>query len=269
MSKLKHWTLAGLLAAFPAVAQDGAEQNNLWFMWEHIPQSDPLCVGAEECAPESQLRSHFMMNVPTQDAASLFQRLEPSAQYYGNANLTHDQLPICLDGPENGLIPPDIAALEYAEKIDTLRGLAGVHADLRGVRGPATFKGQFGVEAHNFLVEVLAEAGIPLLTKEQVETTPGRPVLGLRFSPEVHGCRPWSVSLSLKQDMLLSRDLTLMLSGTTWSASQSQSEADADFSPRDAMKNAILSFVEAWQLAHKPPEPEVAETEQKPASEGG
>ncbi|KNG92641.1 hypothetical protein [Pseudaestuariivita atlantica] len=251
MHRLHILLLAASLLAGPVAAQQSAASNNLWLMWEQIPATDPLCIGAEECAPKRRLRSHFMMNVPTPDAASLFERLEPSARYFGSANLEHEALPICLDGPDEPGVIPDYTTMEYAEKIDTLRGLTGVFADLRGARGPATFKGNFGGEAHTFLVEAMAQAGIPMVAKDDLDQVPGRPTLSLRYSPEVYGCRPWSVSLSLKQDMALTRDLTLMLSGTTWSAFAGQSEADADFSPRDAMQTVITAFIDAWQKANR------------------
>lgn len=250
----------GSLFATTPLAQTGG-QNNLWLMWEQVAPLAPGCNLAAGCEPPSELRSHFLMGVPEVQARTLFQQLEPSARYYGSANLTHEQLPICFDGPDgDGVsIPANLTEVPYAEKIDTLRGLQGVFADFRGARGPAGFRGQFGEEANEFLVTQFSQAGIPLLTKDQLPTAPGRPILGIRFSPEVLGCRPWSVSLSLKQDLLLARDPSLMISSTTWSASQGQKESDADISAREAFQNAILAFVEAYTQANTPETDEVSE----------
>ena len=74
----------------------------------------------------------------------------------------------------------------------------------------------------------------------------------MRFSAEVFGCRPWSVSLSLSQRMLLAHDVNLLLEGSTWSSSARQDETNADFSASQAMEQVILAFVNAWREVNDP-----------------
>lgn len=246
--------LVAVLVLWPCVAL-ADETNNLWIMWERVQSGqcdDP------PCDPVQDLRSHFLMNVPPADASSFFNGMSETAQIYGSANLTHESLPICWDTPktEAEYAPPNILDMEYTDKLSTLRGLPAVYVDLRGVRGPAEFKGQFGKEAQDFVEEEFRKAGISILNKDQLAQTPGRPILGMRYTPEVNGCRPWSISMSLKQDLLLARDLNQMLSSTTWSGSSRQSESDPDFMPRDAMQTVIQQFVQAFVEAQKPPKPE-------------
>ena len=145
--------------------------------------------------------------------------------------------------------------MEPVERIDTLRGLNGVYADLRGTRGPAAFKGRFGADAQTFLEKVFARYGIPLLTKEEASALPGNPTLVLRFSVEVNGCRPWSVTLSLNQRVLLARDLTKMFETTTWSARAGQLETDVNFVEDHAMEQVILAFAQAYHAANYPDRP--------------
>ncbi|MCH2076949.1 MAG: hypothetical protein MK180_08680 [Rhodobacteraceae bacterium] len=74
----------------------------------------------------------------------------------------------------------------------------------------------------------------------------------MRFSPEVFGCRPWSVSLRLSQRMLLVHDVNVLLEGSTWSSSAFQDEANADFSATQAIEKVILAFVNAWREVNDP-----------------
>lgn len=241
------WVIASLLIFLASAAGAEGEENNIWIMWEHLPQGRS-CAG-DDCKPLAEYRSHFLMNVPPTEAGSFFNGLRPTARTYGSADLTHDRLPLCYDDPA----PPDHLKLDYAERLDTLRGITAIYADLRGVRGPANFKGQFGEEAQEILTKAFKDLKIEFLTKEAHPKTPGRPKLSLRYSPEVHGCKPWSVSLALSQDVHIARDFTQILSTSTWSASQRQSEADADFTAKDALRGVIEKFVSDWKAANAAP----------------
>lgn len=227
-----------------AVQAQTAEQNNLWVMWERA------VTGAET----AEFRSHLMLNVPPAQARSFFENLTPSAKTYGAANVTHEVSPICLadqqqeEEPEMTMV--DTTGMEMANKTDTLRGLNGVFVDFRAVRGPRTFTRDFGAEVHAYTVKAFKEAGIPMLTKEEVALEPGRPTLTLRYSVEVAGCKPWSLSLGLKQTSVLTRDLSIMLEGTTWSSSAQQSQEDVDFGALEALETVIAAFTTDYAKAN-------------------
>ena len=238
--------LCVVLALFWAplsMAQD-SEQNNLWVMWERS-------ATASETA---QFRSHLMLNVPPDQARSFFENLAPSAQTYGAANVTHETSPICLADQKHDEKPDmtmvDTLGMEVSDKITTLRGLNGVFVDFRAVRGPRTFTRDFGAEVHAYTVKALQAAGIPLLTKEQSETAPGRPILTLRYSVEVVGCKPWSLSLGLKQTSVLTRDISITLEGTTWSSSARQSEEDVNFGALEALQKIVSAFATDYAKAN-------------------
>lgn len=240
---LVRFALIGMLLALAGVAR--AESNNLWVMWERVPHDGTA----------SRYRSHLMFDVPRGEAEGFFTGLEPSAQRYGTASIAHDRSPICTAPPEPP--PPltyiDTNGLTAVSRADTLRGLAGVHVDLRGVRGPAGYRSNFGEDAHAFLLRAFAEADIPILTKDDLDTAPGRPILYMRYSAEVSGCRPWSVSLSLRQQVVLARDLTMMLETVTWSGSARQSEEDIEYGPGQAVEDAIKLFVTDYSTANPDP----------------
>lgn len=239
---------ATLFATPVAQAQD-SKQNNLWVMWERANTQDET----------AQFRSHLMLNVPPAQARSFFENLTPSAMTYGAANVTHETSPIYLadqveqEKPEMTMI--DTLGMEITDKITTLRGLNGVFVDFRAVRGPRTFTRDFGAEVHGYTVKALQAAGIPLLTKEEVAVEPGHPTLTLRYSVEVMGCKPWSLSLSLKQTSVLTRDVSIMLEGTTWSSSARQSEEDVVFGALEALQKVVTAFTTDYAKANSVSDP--------------
>jgi hypothetical protein len=235
--------LSGLCIAQLSYAQN-TEQNNLWVMWERSSLDKA----------NAQFRSHLLLNVPPEQARSFFEKLTPSARTYGSANVAHETSPICLadqaeqEHPEIGMV--DTLGMEVADKITTLRGLDGVFVDFRAVRGPRTFTRDFGAEVHSYVVKALQNADITLLSKDEVDVSPGRPTLTLRYSVEVVGCKPWSLSLGLKQTSVLSRDLSIMLEGTTWSSSARQSEENVEFGALEALQKIVTAFTTDYAKAN-------------------
>jgi hypothetical protein len=239
--------VCSLCFAQPSYAQNTqkeAEKNNLWVMWERSNSNET----------NAQFRSHLLLNVPPEQARSFFENLTPSAKVYGAANVAHETSPICLadqakqEQPQMRMV--DTLGMELADKIATLRGLDGVFVDFRAVRGPRTFTRDFGSEVHGYVVKALQNAGVPLLTKDEVDVTPGRPTLTLRYSVEVVGCKPWSLSLGLKQTSVLARDLSIMLEGTTWSSSARQSEEDVNFGALEALQKIVSAFASDYAKAN-------------------
>lgn len=224
-----------------ALRSDRFEQNNVMILWERI-------VSGQK---KPEFRSHLMFNVPPNEARSFFQNISPSAKQYGAADIAHESSPLCLSqDQEPELTIVDTRGMELADKLSTLRGLNGIYVDFRAVRGPRTFSGDFGRRVHEYVIAALQKSGIPLLGKKELEITPGKPTLSFRYSAEVDGCRPWSVSLSLKQTTVLTRDTRIMLSASTWSASARQSEEDIDYNVLDALRDAVEKFVTDYAKAN-------------------
>lgn len=240
-------TLLLLGVTFVAPAQ-ARESNDFWVVWERHLSAIPGCDG-EDCT-QSLFFGHYIDGLDGPAAQNFFNGLAPFASTPEHAAIRMTRSPICM-GPQEPTIP-DVTTLEIADRSEFLRGLAGVHVDLRGVRGPQSFRGSFGEQAQAFLEASFSEHEIPILSKEDAAATRANPVLTMRYSPEVHGCRPWSVSLSLSQRMLLAHDVTLLLEGGTWSGSARQDEANADFDEAQAMEQVILDFVSAWRAVNDP-----------------
>ncbi|MDG1531939.1 MAG: hypothetical protein P8Q99_11365 [Paracoccaceae bacterium] len=234
---------------------DPKAKSNLWIMWENI-SAGTNCTAGQDCPNQKSFLSHFILNIPSTEAGQFFQSLEPMTKAKGSANLPHKRSPICLDNTNDvGPATPSteaVNALALAEKKDTLRGLNGVFVDLRAVIGPAGYKGTFGQVSHTHLSEQFALAGIPILSKDNMLLAPGNPELSIRFSPEIQGCRPWSLSFSLKQTMLLSRDLNVKLRNTSWSTSSGQDQSDIDYDVDDALRDVVKVFIHDYKLVNDP-----------------
>ncbi|MEO0485227.1 MAG: hypothetical protein AAF092_04885 [Pseudomonadota bacterium] len=234
------------LPAAGPVSAETAEENDFWVIWERTLPGLPDCDG--QTCDEAFYFGHLIEGMAPGEAQQFFAGLGAFVETPGAANIRMPRNPMCL-GPQPATLP-DATQLELAQRLDTLRGLPAVHVDLRGVRGPQSFRGSFGETAQAFLEEVFTKHGIAILTKEEAAATQGNATLTMRYSSEVFGCRPWSVSMSMSQRVLLARDPTLMLQTSTWSSSARQNEADADFMEEHAMEQVILAFAQAWSEAN-------------------
>ena len=215
-------------------------------IWERTLPALPDC-DTDECR-EAYYFGHLIEGMAPGEAQQFFAGLGAFVETPGAANMRMPHNPMCL-GPQPAALP-DATKLDLAQGIDTLRGVTAVHVDLRGVRGPQSFRGSFGETAQAFLEETFTKYGIAILTKEEAVATQGNLTLNMRYSAEVFGCRPWSVSLSMSQRVLLARDPSLMLQTSTWSSSARQNEEDADFDEEQAMQQVILAFAQAWAEAN-------------------
>lgn len=238
--------IAGPLSAQPAT---NVERNDFWVVWERNLPAFSECTG-NDCT-NSYYFGHFIDGMNSDQAQQFFSGLGRFATTPGNANIRLPRSPLCLAGETKETFP-DPAQMETSTALDTLRGLSGVHVDFRGVRGPQAFRGSFGERAQNFMLLVFAQHNIPVLTREEAAATPGNATLKMRYSAEVHGCRPWSVSLSLSQRLLLARAPQIMVESTTWSSYGRQDEANADFQAENALEQVIIAFAHAWSEANDP-----------------
>ncbi|MGR3467719.1 MAG: hypothetical protein ACU0CI_07540 [Shimia sp.] len=230
----------------------GAQDSRFWVVWERQFASLDGCADTQTCPP-ALYSMHMIQNIAPHAARTFYQNLEPAARATGVANLRLEASPICAALPGQAETKDNVYEERIiADKIDTLRGLAGVYVDARGVRGPAEFEGGFGRLAQGFIEETFARHDIPLLERDARVRTPGAPILTMRFSKEVYGCKPWSISLSLKQDVVLARDSDVMIEATTWSTWVQATELDADFDVRQGMEQAVVTFANAWSEANDP-----------------
>lgn len=244
---MRHiFILLCLIAAsvpLPAWSND----DRLWVVWERA-LTRSFCADPEAC-PEADYYMHVIEGIAPLAAQGFYRDLAPAAEAQGRPNLHLRESPFCAPKPDAPLLPPERI---IADKIETLRGIEAIYVDARGIRGPAEFEGGFGQIAQDFINATFARHGIRVLDRDEQMTTPGAPFLQLRYTREVFGCKPWSISLSLRQDVVLARDQDVMIEATTWSTWVQANETEPDFDVRQGMEQAVLNFSQAWAEANDP-----------------
>lgn len=135
----------------------------------------------------------------------------------------------------------ELQAIPKAERLSPLINHPGVYFDSTKIdEDETTANFSKGVRA------VLERIGLKLLTKEEMEMTPGRPTLTVNFSPrrESEGCIiPYSVSMAIKEEVVMVRDTTIKLSGNAWAGSVRENLANRNFTPTSAL-NEVLQKLE-------------------------
>jgi hypothetical protein len=148
-------------------------------------------------------------------------------------------------------------ALDTPNERITLVDLTGVHvvfdepgeeADRRGLSRSAL---QAEVDRR------LRRAGLRVLTPTEALASVGRPTLHLRLDvsrvPDVEGVFVYSVDLSLRQHVRLTRDRTLESYAVTWSEHRAVGAVRAERlgMVRDILYQKVDEFVTAWRVSNQ------------------
>lgn len=237
---IRIWKLSVILAAFlcSLPSMGGASD---WIMVEtrKVPKT---CAHPLICIPQSNLVSRHLLNVSKQSRDRLYDYLKSAASISGIPNSAIE-----------GLYPPNpqvLHKLEIAPKLLPLVDHPGVYFDstkLDATEGSEHFSAE--------LRKRLKALGVTLLTKEDWENTPGRPTLSLRYTARLEsaGCIvPFSVSMTLKEDVVLVRDPNQKITATVWSYSRRQNLANTNYSPTNSLLEVLEKFESDWREAHNP-----------------
>lgn len=238
---------------FSALAQSESPQleNRIWFTWERKYVNPQVCAERGHCDPISEYLTR-LVETPTSDKAyQMIGSIDRMLQSQ-NTPVEHPEAPrICQATNPDAVLGFDPETWEMSEKLEPLRGLQGVHFDMTKLKSPMGYAGEFGPDVHNHMVTKFVDAGIPYLTKDEMDLTPGKPHLNIFFSntnPD-NGCT-FSVFASLSQTMLLTRNHTIKVKSGTWGSGGGY---DADFPDRseyDAIFLVVDKFIENWQEAN-------------------
>ena len=99
----------------------------------------------------------------------------------------------------------------------------------------------------------LEAIGVRFLTEDELEQTPGRPTLSVRFTPrrESEGCiHPFYLSMAIREEVVLARDPSIRVATSVWSGSVRQDLTSVNFVPESALRQVVSQFVADWQAAH-------------------
>ena len=140
---------------------------------------------------------------------------------------------------------------EMSDKLLALVGLEGVHIDVSGMKNPFNYGGTFGDDVQTAISKRFNEAGLKLLTEEEMELTPGKPEMNVYFShsnPET-GCQ-FKFFAGLSQTMLLTRNHTVKLKAGSWGMVGGWVEDDSSIDEFRSIMIVIDAFLSDWREAN-------------------
>lgn len=192
------------------------------------------------CLPQSELASRNLLKLTRKNQSSFFGFLKSVSSISG--------IP---DAAVAGLHPPEpeiLHELVLAPKLGPLINHPGMYFDsqkLDDVEATAAFS--------SHLRKRLKALGVNFLTKEEWENTPGKPTLSIRYTARLEsaGCIvPFSVSMTLKEEVVLVRDPSQKINATIWSYSRRQNLANTNYGPDNSLREIVAKFEKDWREAH-------------------
>lgn len=243
--------LAGaFLAASPVSAQ---EENRFWILWERMERAGTGCPDNPLCLTRRNYTSRLFENADLETMYRLFGMMDGSALAKGRLAEHPDAPRICQHNDAEVLLGFDPERLPKVEKIEVLRGLAGISFNLRSLKPPPGHSSDFGRKLHLRFEQKIKAEGIPVIPEHQLSATPGQPVLNIFFSHnDFNGdCEyEYSVFASLSQTVLLSRDLRIKVSAGVWSFSTGSKSDGHRGNEADAILSVADRFIEDFRLVN-------------------
>ena len=158
---------------------------------------------------------------------------------------------ICRHTEAGKILGFDPELWKLSDKLAALNDLKGVYFSVQAIKGPKGYVGVFGMNLQQSMEDRFRAAGLPVLSEEQMELTPGKPQLNVYFSntkPKT-GCT-YSVFVSFTQTMLLTRNHTIKLKVGTWGASGGPSAEYPNTNELDAILRVIDKFLNDYRRAN-------------------
>lgn len=219
-----------------------AEANPVdWVMIETrlVPQT---CSKPLECMPKSSLVLRNMAFLEPTETRELTLFLNRIATIRGISDVMIDSL-----NYSQAPLVERFHKVALSEKSAFLRHHPGVYFESTKLdETPET-------EAFSDYVRTnLLAAGVPLLSKEEHDKTPGRPKLTIRYSKhrESAGCIiPFSLTLSITEEVVLVRSPGLKTTTTIWSGTVRENLANRNYSLTSGIRELVDKFLEDWRAA--------------------
>jgi hypothetical protein len=251
MSKILLPVMVCLLLAAQVTPAAAQQNNRIWFTWEQSQTSPELCETRGICEPLSKYTTRLIEEPSTAKAKEMVDAMAQLAKLRGHPDEHPNTPQMCRNVEAAKVLGFDPETWPMAEKLDTLVGLQGVYFSLQKLKAPEGYQGEFGEDVHAEVVQKFTAAGIPVLTEEQRDMTPGKPHLNIYFSntnPDT-GC--WfSVFSSLSQTALLTRKHTVKFKAGTWGFGGGYSADHPDRDERTAIMIVIDRFISDFQTAN-------------------
>ncbi len=243
--------IVAIVFAEPLSAQTAQTENKIWLTWEQRRIDPSLCEQKYYCEQVPVYMSRLVEKTSEGNAQSIIGALDNIARARQQPVELPDAPTWCQMTDAKTILGFDAESWPISEKQKALAGLQGVYFKLDGLKGPPGYEGPFGPQVHAQAEDRFARAGIPVLTEEEMQRTPGQPHLNIYFSntnPDT-GC--WfSVFASLAQTMLLTRNHTVKIKGGTWGFSGGYSPDDPSRAEFDAIMIVVDKFIADFTAAN-------------------
>ena len=242
---------AGCLVLAASLALAEAPKNRIWFTWEQRAKDGLLCAEKGYCDPVSRFITRLAEETDRASAEQITGSMDRIAESQGRT-ADHPEAPNwCQQTDAQTILGFEAESWPLSDKIKALEGLQGVYFDFNRLKVPDGFVGDFGPLVHAEAEQKFKIAGIPVLTEDEVENTPGKPMLAIYFSltnPDT-GC--WfSVFASLTQTMLLTRNHTTKLRAGTWGFSGGYNADFPNRSEYEAIMLVLDKFIDDFKRAN-------------------
>jgi hypothetical protein len=232
--------MAGVLGLVVALTLPRMALAEDWLLVETRKVPD-TCAHPLICLPKSVVASRHLMKLTRKNQTSFFDFLKSVASISGIPN-----------SAMAGVHKPDPAVLHTLELAPKLRPLVdhpGVYFDSTKLDQTETTQ-----EFSALLRQRLEALGLKFLTKAEWEATPGRPTLSVRYTARLDsaGCIvPFSLSMTIKEDVVLVRDPSQKISATIWHYSRRQNLANTNYGPTNSLWEIVEKFEADWRKANK------------------
>ncbi len=228
-------------------AQDSPKKFT-WMIWEQRAVNPQLCSAKNLCKPQKKFITRLIEEPTNEKAQQMLGAIDQLAKLRGTP-VEHPESPrMCQQTEAGKILGFNPEAWELSDKLAALRNLPGVYFSVQNLKGPSHYSSSFGADLQKTMFKRFKEAGLHILTEEQMEQTPGKPQLNIYFSNAnaKTGCT-YSLFASLTQTMLLTRNHTTKLKVGTWGASGGPS---ADF-PAGNEYDAVIRVVDKLLADYK------------------
>jgi len=212
-----------------------------------------LCETKNLCSPQRKYITRLVEQPTEQKAREMLGAIDQLAKLRGQP-VEHPEAPqMCRHTEAGKILGFDPELWDMSDKSAALKDLEGVYFSVQTLKGPKSYKGQFGLDIQKEMETRFADAGLPFVSEEQMEKTPGKPHLNIYFSntnPNT-GCT-YSVFASLTQTMLLTRNHTTKLKVGTWGFSGGPSKDHPNSTEYDAVMRVVDKFLDDYKRANAP-----------------
>ncbi len=171
------WMILVLFAGLPAVAQ--TDSSRIWLTWERIRPNPKLCQEKDLCRPISHYVTRLFEEPSVKRARAIVRSLDALASKQGWSVPAKNEPMICQNVNAMTVLGFDPESWPLSKTLDALRGIKGIHFDLRKLKPPVGYVGEFGPSLQAVVEKKFHQAGLRVLSKAEMEKTPGQPRLNI------------------------------------------------------------------------------------------